>query len=64
MVKTVREVIKMLEEDGWYLYRQRGTSHRKYRHPMKLNHVIVSGNLGADMKPGTYNNILKQAGLK
>ena len=30
----VREVLKMLEQDGWYLDRTRG-SHRQYKHPEK-----------------------------
>ena len=64
MVRTVREVISMLEADGWYLDRQKATSHRIYRHPSKPGHVTVSGKMSADMAPGTYNNILKQAGLK
>lgn len=31
----VREVIKMLEDDGWYLARIKG-SHRQFKHPEKL----------------------------
>jgi len=31
----VREVIRMLEQDGWVLVRTRG-SHRQYKHPAKL----------------------------
>jgi predicted RNA binding protein YcfA (HicA-like mRNA interferase family) len=64
MAKKVREVIELLERDGWYLARQGGTAHRKFRHPTKPHTIVVSGNLGADMKPGTYHNILKMAGLK
>jgi predicted RNA binding protein YcfA (HicA-like mRNA interferase family) len=30
----VREVIKMLEDDGWYLARTKG-SHRQFKHPEK-----------------------------
>ena len=59
----VREIIKLLEEDGWYLVRQRG-SHRQFKHPTKPGRVTVAGNLGDDLAPGTLNSILKQAGLK
>lgn len=59
----VREIIKLLEEDGWYLVRQRG-SHRQFKHPTKPGRVTVAGNPGDDLAPGTLNSILKQAGLK
>jgi predicted RNA binding protein YcfA (HicA-like mRNA interferase family) len=60
---TVREVIRLLEEDGWYLAAQRG-SHRQYKHPVKAGRVTVAGNVKDDLAPGTLNSILKQAGLK
>jgi predicted RNA binding protein YcfA (HicA-like mRNA interferase family) len=59
----VREVIKLIEDDGWVLVRQRG-SHRQYIHSFKPGRVTVAGNLGADMRPGTLANVLRQAGLK
>jgi predicted RNA binding protein YcfA (HicA-like mRNA interferase family) len=59
----VREVVKLLEEDGWYLAR-RGGSHRQYKHPTKAGTVTVSGKPNVDVPPGTLNSILKQAGLK
>ena len=59
----VREVVKLLEDDGWYLSRTRG-SHRQYKHPTKAGTVTVSGKPNVDVPPGTLNSILKQAGLK
>lgn len=59
----VRDVIKMLEEDGWYLDRTRG-SHRQYKHSIKPGLVTVPGKPGDDLGPGTFNSVLKQAGLK
>ena len=53
----------MLEEDGWVLVRTRG-SHRQYKHPEKPGLVTIAGHLNHDLAPGTYNSILKQAGLK
>ncbi len=38
----VREVIKLIEEDGWYLVRTRG-SHRQFNHPTKSGLVTVAG---------------------
>ena len=59
----VREAIKLLTADGWYLERQ-GGSHRQFRHPTKPGTVTIAGNLGNDLKPGTLASILRQAGLK
>ncbi|HEX8116954.1 MAG TPA: type II toxin-antitoxin system HicA family toxin [Pyrinomonadaceae bacterium] len=59
----VRDVVKLLEADGWYLARTRG-SHRQYKHPTKGGTVTISGKPGIDVPPGTLNSILKQAGLK
>ena len=59
----VRELVKLLEEDGWYLVRTRG-SHRQFHHPSKLGTVTVSGKSGVDVPLGTLNSVLKQAGLK
>lgn len=59
----VKELIKILEQDGWYQARQRG-SHRQFRHPVKLGIVTVAGKPNVDMPLGTLNNVLKQAGLK
>ncbi|MCD8358609.1 MAG: type II toxin-antitoxin system HicA family toxin [Oscillospiraceae bacterium] len=38
-------------------------SHRKYRNPDTGKTVIIPYHTG-DLKPGTVNSILKQAGLK
>ena len=59
---TVREVIRMLERDGWELARTRG-SHRQYRHPDKPGLVTVAGKPGDELAPGTFKSILKQAGM-
>ena len=53
----------MLEQDGWYLDRTRG-SHRQYKHSTKPGLVTVPGKPGDDLGAGTFNSVLKQAGLK
>lgn len=58
----VREIIRMIEADGWYLARTRG-SHRQYRHREKKGLVTVPGKPNDDLAPGTQNSILKQAQL-
>ena len=59
----IREVIKLIENDGWYLARTKG-DHRQYKHPVKKGLVTISGKLSDDVGKGTLNSILKQAGLK
>ncbi len=59
----VRDAISQIEGDGWFLVATRG-SHRQYKHPNKVGRGTVAGKLSDDLAPGTYNSILKQAGLK
>ena len=59
----VRDVIRLLERDGWYLVRTRG-SHRQYKHPVKRGLVTVAGKWSHDLAAGTLDSVLKQAGLK
>lgn len=59
----VREVIKLLEADGWHLVATKG-SRRQYKHPIKSGRVTIAGHSGDDLAPGTLNSIVKQARLK
>ncbi|MBE7552696.1 MAG: type II toxin-antitoxin system HicA family toxin [Anaerolineales bacterium] len=59
----VRDIIKILETDGWYLVSTEG-SHRQFKHSTKKGRVTVSGKPGDDVRKGTLNSILKQARLK
>jgi predicted RNA binding protein YcfA (HicA-like mRNA interferase family) len=59
----VREVIRLLESDGWALVSAEG-SHRQFKHPTKTGRVTVSGNLGDDMPKGTLGSVRRQASLK
>ncbi len=58
-----KELIKMLENDGWYQVRQSG-SHRIFKHPTKDASIPVPDHGNKDLKIGTLNFILKLAGLK
>jgi predicted RNA binding protein YcfA (HicA-like mRNA interferase family) len=59
----VRDVIRLIERDGWYLVTVKG-SHRQFKHSGKKGRVTIAGHLGDDLAKGTLNSILKQAGLK
>ncbi|NOX62913.1 MAG: type II toxin-antitoxin system HicA family toxin [Chloroflexi bacterium] len=59
----VREVIRLIERDGWYLHRTRG-SHRQYKHPRKRGTVTIAGKPGDTLHPKTLKSILRQAQLR
>jgi predicted RNA binding protein YcfA (HicA-like mRNA interferase family) len=59
----VKEVMKLIEQDGWFLARQKG-SHQQYKHPVKTGTVTVAGKPSDDLPKGTLNSIFKQAQLK
>lgn len=59
---TARDVERLIQNDGWYLYKTVG-SHRQYKHPSKDGKVTIPYH-GGDIPKGTLNSILKQAGLK
>lgn len=63
MPVSIRQLVKLLEEDGWIQVRQKG-SHRQFRHTAKAGTVTVAGKPSADVPIGTLNSVLKQAGLK
>lgn len=58
-----REVMRVLEQDGWKLVRTKG-SYQQFKHSTKPGTVTVAGRPNLDVPPGTLNSILKQAGLK
>jgi predicted RNA binding protein YcfA (HicA-like mRNA interferase family) len=62
-VVKIRYVLRLLADDGWRLVATRG-SHRQFEHPTKAGRVTVAGKDSDDLAPGTFNSILKQAGLK
>jgi len=59
----IREVIKLIEEDGWFLVATRGR-HRQFKHARKPGRVTIAGHSSDDLAPGTLNSVLKQAGLR
>jgi predicted RNA binding protein YcfA (HicA-like mRNA interferase family) len=63
MPVSIRQLVRLLEDDGWIEVRQKG-SHRQFRHATKAGTVTVAGKPSADVPIGTLNSVLKQAGLK
>lgn len=58
----VREAIRVLKNDGWYLIRQVG-SHKQFRHLTKKGKVTVADHPG-DLSTKDLKQIEKQAGIK
>lgn len=63
MPRKIREMLKLLNEDGWLAVRQSG-SHLVLKHSTKPGIVVIPIHAGKDLAPGTEASILKQAGLK
>jgi predicted RNA binding protein YcfA (HicA-like mRNA interferase family) len=59
----VKEIIKIVETDGWFQVRQKG-SHRQFKHPFKKGTVTIAGKPSDDLAKGTMKSILTQAELK
>ena len=60
----VSKIIKIIENDGWYFVRQKG-SHRQYKHKEKPGRVTIAFHkMSDDIAKGTLHSILKQAQLK
>jgi predicted RNA binding protein YcfA (HicA-like mRNA interferase family) len=58
----VREILKLIERDGWRQVRQKG-SHRQFQHPTKPGTVTVAGHRNEDLRPWIQANIFRQAEL-
>jgi predicted RNA binding protein YcfA (HicA-like mRNA interferase family) len=59
----IREIIKIIEADGWYLVAIK-RSHRQYKHPSKKGRVTLAGKMNYDLPMGTLNSIYKQAKIE
>ena len=59
----VREIVKLIEADGWYRIKARG-GHRQYKHPTKRGRVTIPGAMSADLDEKTQRSIRRQAGLQ
>jgi predicted RNA binding protein YcfA (HicA-like mRNA interferase family) len=57
-----REIIKLLEADGWVLVHVKG-SHHHFKHPTKPGKVTVK-HPARDIPIGTLKSIERQSGLK
>ena len=56
-----REIIKLIEKDGWFLVRQKG-SHKQDKHAEKKGLVTIAVHkLSDEIAPGTLSSIYKQA---
>lgn len=59
----VKEVIEMLEKDGWILMYTKG-DHRQFKHPTKKGKVTVRGKRSETLSQFLLNSIWKQAGWR
>jgi predicted RNA binding protein YcfA (HicA-like mRNA interferase family) len=59
MVKKVREMIRLIEADGWYFFKQKG-AHKQYKHLTKKGKVTITDHgKKSDLEDRDVNSILK-----
>jgi predicted RNA binding protein YcfA (HicA-like mRNA interferase family) len=61
---TAKELEKKIQSAGYRFERMNGGSHKQYKHPDRPQLITIPFHGSKDLKPGTLNQILKQAGLK
>jgi predicted RNA binding protein YcfA (HicA-like mRNA interferase family) len=59
----IRDVLRRLEGDGWFVARTTGI-HGILKHPTKKGIVVVAGHPSNDVASGTLNSVWKQAELE
>jgi predicted RNA binding protein YcfA (HicA-like mRNA interferase family) len=62
-VVKVREMIRELEDDGWFVDRQ-GGSRRQFHHQIKRGTVTVPGKLSDDLQEPLVAGVVKPAELE
>jgi predicted RNA binding protein YcfA (HicA-like mRNA interferase family) len=63
IIINVRELLNIIEKDGWYIVRIKG-SHRQLKHEHKKGTVTIAGKKSDDVPPGTLKSVFKQAGIE
>lgn len=63
MAKKVKNVIQLLEANGWKHVRTRG-DHRIYFKEGEQRPIVVPGHMNDDMPIGTWKSIQRQAKLE
>jgi predicted RNA binding protein YcfA (HicA-like mRNA interferase family) len=58
----VRDLLRLLLDDGWVQVAQRG-SHRQFKHEVKPGRVTIAGQPSDDIAIGTLRSIYRQAQL-
>lgn len=61
-MSSSKQMIKLIEADGWYLKRIKG-SHHHFKHDNKKG-IVTIPHPEKDLDPKTEQSIRKQAGLK
>ena len=63
MMKTVKQVIDLLEENGWQYISTKGDHHKFYK-PGARRPIIVAGKRNDNLAEGTLLSIVRESGIK
>jgi predicted RNA binding protein YcfA (HicA-like mRNA interferase family) len=62
-VIKVGEILRKLNQNGWFLYRHKGTSHRQFKHPYRKGKITVNGKPSTDITGSLLKSIENQSGI-
>jgi len=63
MTMKVKQVIDLLEAQGWHYISTRGDHHKFFKEGARRP-IVIAGKRNDDLAEGTLNSILREAGLK
>lgn len=63
MTMKVKQVIDLLEANGWFYVGTKGDHHKYYKAGVRRP-IIIAGNNNDDLAEGTLKSIFREAGLK
>ncbi|MDP4189969.1 MAG: type II toxin-antitoxin system HicA family toxin [Bacteroidota bacterium] len=59
----IKDIMRLLNKDGWYVYRNEGKYTIHLRHPIKLGVITITGDHSGKLGDLSIRNILDLAGL-
>lgn len=63
MTMKVKQVIDLLEAQGWHYIGTRGDHHKYFKEGARRP-IVIAGKRNDDLAEGTLQSILREAGLK
>lgn len=59
----IKDLVRLLNKDGWYVFRNKGKYTFHFRHPIKLGVITITGDQSGKLGDLSMRNVLDLAGL-